>query len=490
MDAPIQSLFACLQKQAEQHPTRKFLGGVSGWLTTLEAICRIEAITSELLRLGIAPGDFIILQSKRCVDTCLLIFALEQAGAVVVLANPRKDVVSALNECSGRLPIRAAVFCSRTQTEWHLRDAQTGVEHIVSTESELSGVSISGLDNDPKAPSFIIFTSGSTGESKSVVLSQHNLISNIFDAEPLGDYRPGDIALGALPLEHVFGLVLLVGAAVLGYSIYFPEKMDIPCILNAIDRERITRMNGVPSLYFAMAEHRAGYDLSSLRAGFIGGGPCTLEQFISIENALDMTLIPAYGMSECVGITSASWQDPQSIRARSVGRFYARNTGKILRADGLEADPGEEGEICVDSHTRMLGYYGDASPREPLLHTGDLGYIDDDGFIYITGRKKEIIIRNGVNLSPRRIEAAMLSIPGVEDAAVVGLPDAVKGELPWAMAVCREELRHAVLNVLREKLAKNECPAGVLYVDALPMTPSGKPDKQKIREVLARWKKA
>ena len=84
----------------------------------------------------------------------------------------------------------------------------------------------------------------------------------------------------------------------------------------------------------------------------------------------------------------------------------------------------------------------------------------------------------------------MLSIPGVEDAAVVGLPDAVKGELPWAMAVCREELRHAVLNVLREKLAKNECPAGVLYVDALPMTPSGKPDKQKIREVLARWKKA
>ena len=323
-----------------------------------------------------------------------------------------------------------------------------------------------------------------------MVLSQYNLISNIFDAEPLGDYRSGDIALGALPLEHVFGLVLLIGAAVLGYSIYFPECTDTSCILDTVSRERITRMNGVPSLYLAMAEQQAGYDLSSLRVGFIGGGPCTPKQFVLIENILDMTLIPAYGMSECVGITSASYRDPQVIRACSVGKFYARNTGKILLEDGQEAALCQEGEICVDSHTRMIGYYGDMAPRGELLHTGDLGYLDSEGFVHISGRKKDIIIRSGVNLSPRKIEEGLLSIPGVEDAAVIGLPDEAKGELPWAMAVCRKDLRSAVWPALQEKLAKNELPAGIFYVDSLPLTSSGKPDKPKISEVLAKWKQA
>ena len=481
------TLYDFLRKLQERAADKRLLGDRAGWLTVRQVLERVEELAGIFHQLGVRQGDMIALRSYRSADTCLLIFALQMLGAAAVLTDFRQEPEDFLCSRGMVLPLRAILSRNAGAAQWLFR--------AEGQEKPLAGIAgeappPEAVCTDSKLPGCIIFTSGSTGESKAVVLSQYNLINNLLDAEPLGDYRFDDVALGALPLDHVFGLVLLTGTVVLGYSVYFPERTDVSCILDTIGWEKITRMNGVPSLYLAMAEQQRGYELSSLRSGFIGGGPCTPEQFISIENALDMTLIPAYGMSECVGITSASWQDPQSIRARRVGRFYARNTGKILRADGLEADPGEEGEICVDSHTRMLGYYGDASPREPLLHTGDLGYIDDDGFIYITGRKKEIIIRNGVNLSPRRIEAAMLSIPGVEDAAVVGLPDAVKGELPWAMAVCREELRHAVLNVLREKLAKNECPAGVLYVDALPMTPSGKPDKQKIREVLARWKKA
>ena len=476
-----------LRTLLERAADKRLLGDSAGWLTVRQVLERAEGLAGTLHRLGIRRGDMIALRSYRSADTCLLLFALQMLGAAAVLTDLRQEPEDFLCSRGMVLPLRAVLSRDAGAAQWLFRaEGQEKPLAVIAGEAPPP----EAVCTDPKLPGCIIFTSGSTGESKAVVLSQYNLINNLLDAEPLGDYRFDDVALGALPLDHVFGLVLLTGTVVLGYSVYFPERTEVPCILDAIGREKITRMNGVPSLYLAMAEQRRGYDLSSLRSGFIGGGPCTPEQFVSIEAALDMTLISAYGMSECVGITSASWRDPQSIRARSVGRFYARNTGKILRADGLEADPGEEGEICVDSHTRMLGYYGDASPREPLLRTGDLGYIDSDGFIYITGRKKEIIIRNGLNLSPRRIEEAMLSIPGVEDATVVGLPDEANGELPWAMAVCREELRPAVLNALGKKLVKNELPAGILYVDALPMTPSGKPDKQKIREVLARWKKA
>lgn len=155
------------------------------------------------------------------------------------------------------------------------------------------------------------------------------------------------------------------------------------------------------------------------------------------------------------------------------------NTGKILRADGTEADLMEEGEICVTGPARMWGYYGHPMPREELLHTGDLGFLDADGLLHLTGRKKDIIIRNGNNLSPRRIEQALLALPGVKEAVVVSIPDARQGEVPAAMVAA-----DAALAPLHPALAKNELPVLYHFTDHLPMTASGKPDRQKIREVL------
>jgi len=329
----------------------------------------------------------------------------------------------------------------------------------------------------------VIFTSGSTGKSKAVVLSENNLISNLLDSRPLGAYFENDRALGALPLEHVFGLVLLAGCAVLGYSLFFPERTDIPALLSCIEREKITRMNGVPSLYLALSEQCGAYDLSSLRAGFIGGGPVTAEQFARIERSLGMTLIPVYGMSECVGISCASWRDGQAERASGVGRVYPMNEVKFLLPDGGEAAPGQEGEICVRGPMRMLGYSGSPLPEDAFFPTGDLGFLDEKGVLHLSGRKKELIIRNGNNLSPRRIEDALLRLPGVSAAAVVGLPDERQGEAPYAMV--SGEVDESALQAL---LHKNEWPAGILSVDALPLTASGKADKTKIREVLARWR--
>ena len=470
------TLLSYLNTLADREPDRRLLGSENGWLTAAEAQRAVGRLGRVFVSLGLRPGDLAALCAERSVETALVIFALRAAGVLTVLCSPKQTLEETLSSCEAEIIPRARI--ERAAEGFSVQI--DGQRHFVSLNDDAAAAlpEISPFD-----PAFVIFTSGSTGKSKAVVQCEQNHISNLLDSKPLGAYFDDDIALGALPLEHVFGLVLLAGVAVLGYSIYFPEKTDVPSLLHCIETEKLTRMNGVPSLYLALAEQSKDYDLSSLRAGFIGGGPITPAQFSAIETILGMVLIPVYGMSECIGISCASWHDPQNERACGVGPVYPMNEVRIITPGGCEAGPGQEGEITVRGPMRMLGYLGEMLPEDAFFSTGDLGFLDEKGILHLSGRKKEIIIRNGNNLSPRRIEDALLSLPGVRSAAVVGLPDTREGEVPCAMVV--GEVDEAALHVL---LHKNEWPAGILYVDALPLTGSGKPDKQKIREVLLRWR--
>ncbi len=458
-------------------PGRKLLGSPAGWLDGAQVKARVEAAAAAFEACGIRRGTPVALRAHRTADTILAILGLEVLGAVAILTDSRQAPQAFLAATAPEIPAEFALDGEK------LTDLTTGAVHSLDIPA-LEHKIPQNIAQDPDGPGFIIFTSGSTGKSKAVVLSQNAMIGNLLDAQPLGDYRADDIALGALPLDHVFGLVLLCGICVLGYGLYLPADTRISTLLEAIQKEKITRMNGVPSLYQALAAQKEGYDLGSLRAGFIGGGPSTPEAFIATEKALGMTLVSAYGMSECVGITSCSHLDPLEKRATTVGPFYARNTGKILLEDGSEAPAGVEGEICVHGAARMLGYYGDPQPQTGLLHTGDLGWLDEEGFVHISGRKKDIIIRNGLNLSPRPIEEALLRLPGITDAAVVGIPEPQAGEVPAAMVVGENP---DALALLGAQLPKNQLPVRILSVPALPRTAAGKPDKQKIREVLAKW---
>ena len=468
MEPAVRTIYAYLTELATENPRKKLLGQADLWMDAAAVLNRTEAAAEYLLNRKLRSGDLVAVRAVRNVETSILIFATQVLGLVAVLVDPRQEPSSYLRNCGTDLPVKAV-----------LDPEAVGVLSLPDSTVRFP-------PQDPRKPGFLIFTSGSTGMPKAVTLSQYNLVNNLVDSEPLGCYAQDDIALGALPVDHVFGLVLLAGACVLGYSIFFPEKTDIPAILTAIQEEKITRMNGVPSLYLAMAAQADKFDLSTLRCGFIGGGPFTGEQLRFIEERLSMTLIPVYGMSECIGIACAHWKDPQEVRAGGSAPFYSMNTGKILREDGTEAASGEVGEIFVTGPARMVGYWPDALPVDVLIPTGDLGYLDGAGRIHLTGRKKDIIIRNGNNLSARRIEEAILSIPGVEDVAVVALPDEQQGEVPWAMVAAWEQ--SGFRGKMAQRLNKNEIPAGWCFVKELPRTASGKPDKQKIREVLAKWK--
>lgn len=473
------TLYTYLIQYALACPEKKLLGSPAGWLNVRQTLEAVESIAWELNRLGVGAGDLVALRTFRTVESALTMLALQAVGAVGVLTDPRKEPLEYLKSCAVEIPVKAVVDGGV------FTDCATGAQTPLDVFA-LPRESWADQHLSAKEPGFIIFTSGSTGKSKPVMLSQYNLVNNLVDSEPLGAYSQSDIALGALPMDHVFGLVLLAGTVVLRYAMYLPESTELHTVLSAIEREGITRMNGVPSLYLAMAEQGDRYDLSTLRAGFLGAAPSTPEQFHQMEQALGMTLISVYGMSECIGIACASSQDPWQVRATGVGPFYSMNTGKILKNDGSEAAPGEIGEICVRGPARMVGYYPERMDEATFLHTGDLGYVDAQGVLHISGRKKDIIIRNGNNLSPRKIEETMLAIPGVEAAVVVGIPNPKQGEVPCAMAVSTlAELE--LIALLSGRLAKNEIPVGIQIVEEIPMTASGKPDKQHIREVLSQW---
>lgn len=462
------------------YPRKKLFGGPNGWLLAGQVLRLVQSTAQQLNATGITAGSCVALKMERNVESVLILLALRMLGAIAVLTDPHTEPEACLADCADAVHANASIthnsgkwilVCGAGETQQICLEADDSKELFVLPKA------------DACVPGYVIFTSGSTGKTKAVVLSDFNLVNNLIEARPLGDYRDEDIALGVLPLDHVFGLVLLLGTLVLGYSLYLPEHTKISSILTAIQDEHITRMNGVPSLYLAMAEQEDGYDLGSLRVGFLGGAPTTQEQFRYIENTLGMTLVSAYGMSECIGITSSDAREPSSIRGAGVGRFYSMNTGVILNEDGIPVPDGQIGEVCINGPTRMWGYWGQKMEEDALLHTGDLGYLDENGILHLTGRKKELIIRNGRNLSPRKIEDALLSLPGVQAAAVVGLPAGRAGEVPYAMVCGSVDWK-----VLRQLLQKNELPVGILHAECLPMTASGKPDKIQIREALLKWK--
>lgn len=405
----------------------------------------IKGIAFQLQSAGVKEGDFIAVKTARTVDCIFTFFALQFIGAIAVMYGPH-DNAEYDSVLDGN---QLFIGDRRVIIDFNAR----GIPKICA---------------DSKKTSAVIFTSGSTGEKKVVKLSQYNFINNSLDTLNIGGYRKDDINILIVPLNHVFGLALIVTAVVTRHSIFVPESIQTEYVLECMEKYGVTRLNGVPSMYLALAE-RKGERKLKLNCGLIGGGPCTLKQFIKIEETLGLTLIPVYGMSECIGISCGDYNDAQNKRSGSVGKIYSMNIVKI--------EP--DGEILVKSPAMAQGYLdAGITDCDGFLHTGDLGYMDEEGFLHISGRKKDIIIRNGNNISAIELERKILSLPEVKDACVVGVADDKFGEVPCALIVADKAVD------LSSVLTKIELPKKVIYARSVPLTSSGKPDKQKVLKLL------
>ena len=461
---------------------------------TVEGACRAAAaIGSRLHAYGVRAGSAVALRCTRSLDTCLIYLALQMMGAVALLTDPHQSA------------------------EEFLRDAGARAEFLITNEGAGNGISANGdwevsghgpleigcpereekcifpAVKDLHAPATVVFTSGSTGKGKGVMLSQYNLVNHIRNFSVSGCYWETDVSAELLPVHHVFGLAVLLMGLIKRYCIFFPKTVNIQYVAECIETHRITRLDGVPSFALALAEHhgKTGFCADSLRVGVLGGAPSTKAQFDFIEQELGIKLLPVYGQSECIGITGADETRSGSVRSSTVGRFLPMNEGFILDGNGEKVPPGEEGEICVKGPAVMLGYLGDeeatreAIDGEGRLHTGDLGWLDEEGNLHISGRKKDIIIRNGNNIPAGKIEEALHTLEAVSRAAVVGIRHEEWGEVPCALVVLKNGYavpEEEIKKLLGPCLAKNEMPEKILFAETLPLTSSGKPDKQKIRE--------
>jgi len=300
-----------------------------------------------------------------------------------------------------------------------------------------------------------------------------------------------------VPMYHCFGMVLgTLLCATRGATIVFPSAgFDAGAVLDAIEAERCTVLHGVPTMFIAVLDHPAfaQYDLSSLRTGIMAGSPCPVEVMKRVVERMNMREVTiAYGMTETSPVsTQSSTTDPVERRVSTVGRVQPHIEIKIVDAEGRIAQRGQAGEFCTRGYSVMQGYWNDAEKtaeavdRAGWMHTGDLATMDDEGYINIVGRLKDMVIRGGENVYPREIEEFLYRHPAVQDVQVIGVPDAKYGEEICAWIKLRDGAQASEQDIrafCQGQIAHYKIPRYVRFVDQFPMTITGKVQKFVMRE--------
>jgi fatty-acyl-CoA synthase len=343
----------------------------------------------------------------------------------------------------------------------------------------------------------IQYTSGTTGFPKGATLSHHNILNNGFFIGEGCRYSEADRVCIPVPFYHCFGMVLgNLACTTHGAAIVIPSASFDPAFaIEAVVRERCTSLYGVPTMFIAelALPNFADYDLSSLRTGIMAGSPCPIEVMKRVQSEMHMPEVTiCYGMTETSPVsTQTLTDDPMQKRTETVGRVHPHIEVKIVDAGGAIVPRGTPGELCTRGYSVMLGYWEDpaatvdAIDAARYMHTGDIGVMDDDGYVNISGRIKDMVIRSGENIYPREIEEFLYRHPAIKDVQVIGVPDERYGEelCAWVIRNDRAEVTEEEIKAFcRGQIAHYKIPRYVLFVDGWPMTVSGKVQKYKMRE--------
>jgi fatty-acyl-CoA synthase len=477
----------------------------------------VDRLARALIAVGLEPGDRAGIWSPNNAAWVIAQYATAKAGVILVNINPAyrtHEAQYALQQSGCRLLFSAPAFKTSDYRAMiaELRPALPALDRVVFLGTpdwdELvdAGERVSPDDLharmatlDLDDPINIQYTSGTTGFPKGATLSHHNLLNNgYFVGETLG-YDESDRVCIPVPFYHCFGMVIgNLACTTHGAAIVVPAPVFDPLLtLETVEAERCTSLYGVPTMFIAELEHPefGRFDLSSLRTGMMAGAPCPVEvmkQCISVMHMEGVTI--GYGMTETSPVsTQTAVDDPIDQRVSSVGRAHPHVEIKIVDpTDGRTVRRGESGELCTRGYSVMLGYWNDpertaeAIDANRWMHTGDLAMMDDDGYVKIVGRIKDMIIRGGENVYPREIEEFLYGHPEIVDVQVIGVPDARYGEELMAWVRLREGASMTVDDVAefcRGKIAGYKVPRYVHVTEEFPMTVTGKVQKYRMREI-------
>ena len=489
-----------------------------------EFAVEVERVALGLLALGIEKGDRVGIWAPNCAEWTILQFATARVGAILVNINPAYrtgEFQFAMAHSGVRLLVTAARYKSSDYLDMlaSVRPALPALERVVTIDGERAsatdlvwpdlGAASTGATAEQLAareqqldaddPINIQYTSGTTGRPKGATLTHHNIVNNAYAMAGILGYTDADRVCIPLPLYHCFGMgVGNLGCVTTGATMVYPAATFEPVsTMQAVQDERCTSLYGVPTMWIAQLEHPrfSEFDLTSLRTGLMGGSPCPIEvmkRAVNDMHASEVCIV--YGMTETAPISFMSRRDDDlERRVSTVGRVMPNVEAKVIDpTTGAALARGAAGEVCTRGYVVMRGYWDDpAATSEAVdsggwMHTGDLGVIDDEGYLNIVGRMKDMMIRGGENIYPREIEEVLFQHPGVSSAQVIGVPDLLYGEelMAWVMlregvTVDEEELRV----FCRARLAHFKVPRYWQFVDEFPMTVTGKIQKFRMREI-------
>ncbi|TWT06003.1 AMP-binding protein [Reyranella sp. CPCC 100927] len=495
---------------------------------------RVDDLAAGLLALGLEPGDRIGIWSQNNAEWVLTQLATAKAGLILVNVNPayrKAEIEYALN----KVACKALITSPALKTSDYIAILNDLMPEIATSAPgklkakaapELRTVIRLGTDKTPGMMNFdeisalggnaersrlveladrlqfddpinIQFTSGTTGFPKGATLSHHNILNNGYFIGEAMRLTPEDRLCIPVPLYHCFGMVLGNLACIThGAAMIYPAEAFEPlAVLQTVQEERCTALHGVPTMFIAALDHPAfkTFDLSSLRTGIMAGSPCPIEVMKRVVAEMNMQQVTiAYGMTETSPVsTQSSTDDPLERRVATVGRVQPHIEIKIVDTDGRIVPRGTTGEFCTRGYSVMTGYWNDVEKtREAIdggrwMHTGDLATMDDEGYVNIVGRLKDMVIRGGENVYPREIEEFLYRHPKVQDVQVIGVPDVKYGEEICAWVKLREgqsATAEEIRAFCRGQIAHYKIPRYVRFVDEFPMTITGKIQKFVMRE--------
>ncbi|UYW01528.1 AMP-binding protein [Flavobacterium agricola] len=476
-------------------------------------------IAKGLVAAGIQKGDRVGIWAPNCYEWVVIQYATARIGAILVNLNPAyrsQDLLYVLNQSKMKLIVSALKFKTSNYKQM-LTKVKRKAEYLEQTvfldqdweNLKKQGESISEQELEQieatiqfDEPINIQYTSGTTGFPKGVTLSHHNVLNNGYFIGERLRYTNQDIVCIPVPFFHCFGMVIgNMACTTHGSTMVIPGDNFNPAdALQAVQTYKCTSLYGVPTMFIAELQlpNFADYDLTSLRTGVMAGSPCPIEVMKQVQSKMYMKEVSiCYGMTETSPVsTQTKIGAPLDKQVQTVGTIQDHLEIKIIDPVTKQIVPrGVPGELCVRGYSVMLKYWDNPEATAAVIddarwmHTGDIGVIDEDGYVSITGRIKDIIIRGGENVSPREIEEFLYTHKSVEDVQVIGVPDPKYGEaiMAWIKPIAGCKVTEDdFINFCKDQIAHYKVPKYWKFVDGFPMTISGKVRKVEMREIAVK----
>ena len=470
------------------------------YLSLPELLRRASILASSIRSDETEKGEFIAILLPNSFDFAVGFWAALLAGRAVMPLNfmlKSAEIAPLFKHSGARTLLTSSFFKPVVESVQSTLESPLRViyldEHVRGTNENPPVASHS--EGNPEAPVVLLYTAGTTGQSKGVLLSHRNLLTNLEGCQRILDTGPADTFLGILPYFHAFGLTTSFLLPLLtGSRIVLCPSLNPQVILDKIMEERVTALIMVPTIYGLLLKYpgTAKADLSSVRMAVSGGGPLSPAIEEGFHSMTGKPVFNGYGLTEASPVVSVNmWGNHKK---GSIGRPL-HNVGVSIRDEEGQPLPAcATGEICVSGENVMVGYHNvmeesrQGFSPDGALRTGDMGYFDEDGFLYIAGRKKEMILCGGENIQPVEIENVLSAHPAVEEAAVVGVPDPLRGEHPRAYVRLREGYDVSVLELKRfchSYLAPFKAPRDIIFVSEFPRNTLGKILKWKLLDLPA-----